>query len=205
VSGDYSSVSNLPDEFGLVLFGGPKMGYELNNQERELTINGFLFPERRCRNKGEEFELYDWADDNVLFAIANPIMAEYYNSIPPSRVNYKREMKEGMKMPSSAADLLARVLPYMTLITVIDNPIPKIDGGLNSPLSLEGLPYEDDYNDAFAEILSSTLNYTVSKPKNPVTGKTDVVVTYDNDSRCAIESIMAWRTKVSILKCWPLD
>ena len=132
-------------------------------------------------------------------------MAEYYNFILPSRVNDKREMKKCMKIPSSATDLLAQVLPYMTFVTVIDNPIPKKDGGLSSPLSSEGLPYQDDYNDANAEILSSTLNYSVSKPKNPVTGKTDVVVTYDDDdSRCAIESIMAWRPKVSVLKCWPV-
>lgn len=115
-------------------------------------------------------------------------MAEYYSDILPSNVNYKREMKESIKMPSSAADLLARVLPYMTFITVIDNPI----------LTREVVPCEDHYSYTIAKILRTFLNYTVTTPKNPMTGRMEVVVTYDDNSRCAIESIMAWQTLVSI-------
>ena len=91
---------------------------------------------------------------------------------------------------------MARVLPYMTFTTVVDNPIQKQNGELQSPLSKDDLPYEDDYNDAIAEILRSVLKYTVSRPKNPVTGKTDVLVTYNDARKCAIETIMSSQTMV---------
>lgn len=88
----------------------------------------------------------------------NPVMVEHCNFVLPSRVNCEREMKKCVKTPSSAADSLAQVLPHMTFIAVMDNAIPKKDGGLSSPLSSEGLPHEDDCNDALAEILSSALS-----------------------------------------------
>jgi len=196
VNGNFSNIENIPKEFGMVLFGGSKLMKELNGKERDLTINGFLFPERT--NSDEEFVLYDWTDIQVCYGISNPIMAEYYSDVLSS---YKRRLVESKKKPSSAADLLARVLPYMTFTTVVDNPIPTREGGLTNPLSREGLPYEDDYNDAIALILEKDLKYIVSRPKNPNTGKTDVVVTYDDNCTCAIESIMAWQTLVSFSVC----
>jgi hypothetical protein len=125
-------------------------------------------------------------------------MAEYYGDVLSS---YKRHLLDSKKKPSSAADLLARVLPYMTFTTVVDNPIPTREEGLTNSLSKEGLPYEDDYNHAIALILEKNLNYIVSRPKKPSTGTTDVVVTYDDDCTCAIESIMSWQTLVSFSVC----
>jgi hypothetical protein len=63
VNGSFSNLDNIPKEFGMVLFGGPKLMEELNGQERDLTINGFLFPERQ--NSEEEFVLYDWTNAEV--------------------------------------------------------------------------------------------------------------------------------------------
>lgn len=180
----------------MVLFGGPKLMKEMNGQEGRLTINGFLFPERR--NFDEEFVSYDWTDSTVFYGVSNPIMAEYYSDILTS---CERRLVESKKIPSSAADLLARVLPYMTFTSVVDNPIPKREGGLLSPLSKDNLTYEDDYNNAIAVILRTTLKYSVSTPKNPATGKTDVLVPYDDDRKCAIESIMSWQTPVSFSEC----
>jgi len=195
VNGQFSDVENVPKEFGKVLFGGAQSMKELNGQERELTLNGFVFPERRD-NDGE-FISHDWTDPSVVCGTSNPVMAECCSDVLPAEVNYKRTWKSGMKIPSGAADLLARVIPHMTFATVIDNPILiGTDGQLQSPLSSEGLPYEDDYNDAITEILKTDLNCTVSNPKNPVTGKTDVVVTHDDDSTCAVESVMAWQPAV---------
>ena len=191
VNGQYSDLSKIPQEFAMVLFSGPKLMQELNGQERELTINGFVFPERR--NIDDEFVPYEWTDADVCYGVPNPVMAEYYSDMLTA---YKPHLVESLKMPSCAADLLARVLPYLTFTAVVDNPIPKRKGGLQSPLSTADHPYEDDYNDAIAEILRTTLKYTVSTPKNPVTGKTDVVVTYDDNRTCAIESIMSWQTLV---------
>ncbi|CAB9498800.1 expressed unknown protein [Seminavis robusta] len=148
VNGDYSNILNIPKEFGLVLYGGPKLMEELNNQERTLAISGFLFPERRDTDRDNEFVKYDWNDSTVIYAVPNPVMAEYYGDILPHKVkHYKRQLLEEKKKPDCAADLMARVLPYLTFTAVVDNPISREDGSLSNCLSRKGMPYEDDYND----------------------------------------------------------
>ena len=200
VNGSFSNVQNIPKEFGLVLYGGPKFRNELNNEERRLTINGFLFPERQ--DTDEEFVMLDWQDTTVSYGVPNPIMAEYYGDILPFAVkNYKRKLVQDKKIPDSAADLLARVLPYMTLTAVVGNPITRDNGTLSSCLSKKGLPYEDEYNGAIAEILKNNLKYMVATPRDEKLGKTDIVVSYDDHSTCAIESIMAWQPPVSFGVC----
>lgn len=196
VNGSYSDVQSIPKEFGLVLYGGPKYRNELNNEERRLTINGFLFPERQ--DTDQEFIWFDWQDTSVSYGVPNPIMAEYYGDILPFEVKtYKRKLVEDKRIPDSAADLLARVLPYMTLTALVGNPISRDNGALSSCLSKKGLPYEDDYNGAIAEILKNNLKYMVATPRDEKLGKTDIVVSYDDHSTCAIESIMAWQAPVS--------
>jgi hypothetical protein len=115
-----------------------------------LTINGFLFPERQ--DTDQEFVMFDWQDATVSYGVPNPIMAEYYGDILPFEVKYyKRKLLEDKKIPDSAADLLARVLPYMTLTVAVGNPISRHDGASRSCLSKKGLPCEDDYNGAIAK------------------------------------------------------
>ena len=202
MNGDYSNILNIPKEFGLVLYGGPKLMEELNNQERILTISGFLFPERRDADKDNEFVKYDWNDSTVIYAVPNPVMAEYYGDILPHKVkHYKRQLLEEKKKPDCAADLMARVLPYLTFTAVVDNPTSREDGSLSNCLSRKGMPYEDDYNGAIAGILKNSLGYHVATPKDCVLGKTDVVVSYEDGSTCAIESIMAAQGLVSALFC----
>jgi len=147
--------------------------------------------------------MFDWQDSTVSYGVPNPIMAEYYGDILPFEVqNYKRKLVEDKKKPDSAADLLARVLPYMTLTAVVGNPISRHDGPVSSCLSKKVLPYEDDYNGAIAEILKNNLKYMVATPRDEKLGKTDVVVSYDDYSTCAIESIMAWQAPVSFGVCY---
>lgn len=163
VNGSYSHVESIPEEFGLVLYGGPKFRSELNNEERRLTINGFLFPERH--NTDREFVMFDWHDTTVSYGVPNPIMAEYYGDILPLEVkNYKRKLVEDKKIPDSAADLLARVLPYMTFTVVVGNPITRDDVDLRSCLSKKGLPDENECNGAIVEILKNNLKYMVATP-----------------------------------------
>mmetsp|Transcript_45765 Transcript_45765/g.111584 ORF Transcript_45765/g.111584 Transcript_45765/m.111584 type:complete len:603 (-) Transcript_45765:1699-3507(-) len=192
VNGEFSDLDNIPTEFGLVLFGGPKRSNELNGKVRELTINGFLFPERQGTD--EEFVAYDWMRTDVLFGLPNPMMAEYYGDNLPLEVKtYKRSLVEGLEKPESAADLIARALPYMTFSAVVGVPISRGDKKLSDPLSSTGLPYEDDYNRTMAEILRNHLDYIVSTPLDQKLGKTDIVVSYEDDTTCAIESIMAYQ------------
>jgi hypothetical protein len=142
-------------------------------------------------------------DTTVTYGVPNPIMAEYYGDILPSEVEtYKRKLVEDKKKPVSAADLLARVLPYMTLTAEVGNPISRHDGVLSSCLSKKGIPYEHDYNGAIAEILKNNLKYIVATPRDEQLGKTDIVVSYDDNSTCAIESIMAWQAPVSFGVCY---
>lgn len=196
VNGPFSELNNIPKEFGLVLYGGPKLSDELNGQERSLTINGFLFPERQ--DTGQEFVKFDWLNPTVCYGVPNPIMAQYYADQLVKWKNGKRKLMEEKKKPKSAADLLARVLPYMTFTTVVSNPILR-EGNMYSSLSKNGLPYEDDYNEAIAAILSNDLKYMVATPRDEELGKTDIVVTYGDESTCSIETIMASRDKASFV------
>mmetsp|Transcript_14808 Transcript_14808/g.33613 ORF Transcript_14808/g.33613 Transcript_14808/m.33613 type:complete len:616 (+) Transcript_14808:106-1953(+) len=190
VNGKYYNLQNIPKEFGLVLYEGPKKMEELNNQERKLTISGFLFPERR-RGAREEFIQYDWNDSEVMYSVPNPVMAEYYGDVLPKQVQYKRRLLKETKKPNSAADLMARVLPFLTFSEVVVNPISRQDGSLSNCLSKKGMPHEDDYNGAIAHILKHDLRYQVSTPLDCSLGKTDVVVSYEDGTTCAIESILA--------------
>jgi len=204
VNGRYSTISNIPSDFAKVLFGGPQTRQDLGENVRALTIGGFLVPERT--RIGHEFVAYNWDKLEQRFGITNSFMAEYYGDVYVSDLKYKREYTK--KTPQTAADLIARALPFMSFATVIDNPLPNQEGEgsdeplsqstakLKSPMSSDALPYEDDYNDALAAALGN-LGYTVSRPKDPTTGKTDVVVTYGGSKTCALESLMATRPLVS--------
>jgi hypothetical protein len=203
VNGEFSTITNIPDEFAQVVFGGPKEKIDLGDKVRLLTINGFLVPERT--NSSDEFVRYDWDDPYQRFGIANALMAEYYFDIF-TQLGHQREWTK--ETPQSAGDLMARTLPFMSFATVIDNSLPnkECEGSdnplsqsttkLKSPLSNDALPYEDHYNDALAAVLDK-VGYTVSRPLNQVTGEADVVVTYDGRKTCALEAIMATRPPVS--------
>lgn len=196
VNGDYSELDNIPQEFGFVLFGGPKVKSELNNKECLLTINGFLFPQGR--GDVGEFVEFNWEKASVHYGIPNPMMAWFYSDMLQSETKtFKRKLIDYRKKVVSAADLLARVLPYMTFTAVVQNPI-KRKGKLVDSLSTNGLPFEDDYNGAISAILRDELEYSVSNPQNIHSGKTDIVVNYDDGTTCAIESIMAKRDMVSV-------
>ena len=204
VNGSFGDITNIPTEFAQVLFGGAKKKVDLGGNLRSLTISGFLVPERK--NNGDEFVCYDWDDPTKRFGVANSLMAEYYSDIFSSELGYQRECTK--KTPHSAADLVARAIPFMSFAAVIDNPLPDEAGegsnaplsqsttNLKTPLSKDALPFEDHYNDGLAAALIK-LGYAVSRPLNQTSGKVDVVVTYHGSKTCALENIMATRPPVS--------
>ena len=203
VNGQFSDVGNIPAEFTEVVFGGAKRKYFFGEKLRALTIGGFLVPLRETSD--EEFVRFDWTDPGKRYGVANSLMAEYYNNIFSSEPFYCTQ-KLLSQCPSTAADLVARALPYMSFSTVVDNPLPVKEGDdkelsqtekLKTPLSKSALPFEDNYNQALAQMLSN-LSYTVSTPFDPHHGKTDVVVAYDKQKTCGLECIMATRAAVGL-------
>ncbi|CAB9521025.1 expressed unknown protein [Seminavis robusta] len=135
-------------------------------------------------------------------------MAEYYGDIC-GLLQDERELTQ--RTPHTAADLLAQALPFMSFVTVIDDPISTEDeakddeeeemhmsqstGRLGTSMSKADLPYEAHYNNALGTVLEHTLGYQVSRPENPLTGKTDGVAKYTQRKTCALEVIMAVRTQ----------
>ena len=198
VNGGFSD--EIPDPFEQVLFGGAKTSAFLGQKHlRNLTIAGFLVPVRGSGSSSSEFVEYNWDDVSVLYGVANSIMAEYYGDrFAADPYNYKPKLIKNV--PNTAADLLARALPFMSFATVVDNPLPMDQEaeGLKTSLSRNKLPHEDNYNQALAAMLTN-LNYRVSTPFDKKNGKTDVVVTYEKNKTCAFECIMASRPPVSCL------
>jgi len=192
VNGVYSELNNIPEEFIDVVFGGSRESNRLNGKERDLTIAGFLVPERDSAD--EEFVRYNWSEQTTRYGVANSLMAQYYSD-SFSRLGYQRDLIEFR--PKTGSDLLARALPFMTFTTVVDNVIIH-DGRLKTSLSPHILPYEDHYNDALAKVFED-LGYSVSRPLN-AEGKGDLIVCFEegnsNKKTCAIETIMAHRTLV---------
>jgi hypothetical protein len=196
VNSKYSKLANIPPVFAKVLVGGAKTASELEDEERALTIAGFLVPERLPIDK--EFVAYDWIDDQVRYAVSNSMMSEYYVDKLAFKMHLQSRLIEGMDQPSSCSDLLARALPFMSFAAVVDTPIPGKDESYNSPLSADLLPFEDHYNAAISKVLSR-LKYRVSTPLSNTAGKTDVVVTFNDHDTCAIETIMTERRLVGLL------
>ena len=192
VNGEYTSLDAIPEEVIQIIFGGSRTAADINNRERELTIAGFLLPERI--NSQNEFEEYNWGI-STLYGISNPLMAQYYGGWLP-HAGYQKTFTQ--RQPQSGPDLLARVFPYMIFSMVVDNVL--IDNGKKSPpLSSSHLPYEDNFNGAMCQVLQD-MGYAPVQPLGNG-GKPDVVANFTDDNgnqkTCAIESIMAARDTVS--------
>jgi hypothetical protein len=192
VNSKYSKLQSIPAVFAKVLVGGAKELSELENEERVLTIAGFLVPEPRHNADAEEFVPYNWASLNVRYGVSNSMMAQYYIDSYTSKMHMQSQLIAGMDAPSSCADLLARALPFMSFVDVVSSPT-KVENINQSPLSADGLPFEDHYNDAIVSTLQQ-LKFDVCKPLSEKFGKVDVYVTLKTDVTFGIEPIMATRT-----------
>jgi hypothetical protein len=119
--------------------GGAKTRAELEGLERELTIAGFLVPERRAfsNESNEEFVLYNWVDSEVRYGVVNALMAQYYKDKLAISRNLKCGLMEGMDRPTSCIDLLVRSLPFMSFAAEVEIPT-KVANGM--ALTLEPRP-----------------------------------------------------------------
>ena len=189
VNGKYDDVNDVPNEVAQVSFGGSRRKDQLGGKERELTIAGFLVPEQRVGSQ-KEFMDYNWSDPSILYGLANSVMANYYRDRFLASGKFQREMLDFI--PKTGSDLLARVLPFMSFTTVIDNVIIH-NGKLKTPLSPQQLPYEDHYNSALGKVLGD-LGYSPAMPLNS-DGKVDLIASFNDENAktktCAIETIMS--------------
>ena len=172
VNGQFSDVGDVPAELTEVVFGGAKRKDFFGEMLRALTIGGFLVPLRE--HSDDEFVRFDWTDLGTRYGVANSLMAECYNNVFSAEPFFCTR-KLLSQFPSTAADLVARALPHMSFSTVVDNPLPVKEGDgkelsqtekLKTPLSKSALPFEDNYNQALAQMLTN-LHCTVSTPFDP--------------------------------------
>lgn len=194
VNSYYSDLKNIHAEFVKILFEGSRNATELpelRNSVRTLTIAGFLLPER---DQGDEREFIDckWTSSIARYGVSNPVMALHHQH---AFKDCDCEVIPDKKIPTSAADLTARFVPYLSFATVVDNNIPlKKDGELRSSLSSKGKPHEENYNSAISQVLFE-LKHSIAKPQNR-DGKTDVVVTSKGKNLVALESVLAAQDEV---------
>ena len=134
-----------------------------------------------------EFRQVDWTRDDVVYMVANPILAFFYRN----RLERLRGLKVRIDpfLPVNCMDLLLRAIPYVTFAQVVGfSPKAAAD---SSSLSKDDLPFEDQYNAAIIEVLQR-LGYAADSSHNKEVGKVDIFVNIDNRT-FGVECIMAKR------------
>ncbi|CAJ1356538.1 unnamed protein product, partial [Effrenium voratum] len=141
VNGLYEDVSNVPREFvELLCKGSTTLPHHLR---RELTIYGFVLP--IYSGTEGEFQQLDWRSEGTEYRAANPLLASYYFHNLKKRHSLQVQFERGK--PQHCADLLMRALPYLLFSQVVSFE------GNTSELAKDGLPGEEQYNQAICTVL----------------------------------------------------
>lgn len=182
VNGRFGNLDMVPREFVNILCEGP--GQLPEELRRDLTVCGFVNPVP-IEHDGE-FRRVDWTRDDVVYMVANPILATFYRN----RLESSRGLKVRMDpfFPANCMDLLLRAIPYLTFAQVVGYS-PKAAPG--SALSKHNLPFEDQYNAAIIDALKE-LGYQADSCESPTDGKVDVFVNIA-DMTFSMEGIVADR------------
>lgn len=185
VNGRFAMLSNIPGEFARLLCEGPKVIDDV--WRRKLTINGFVLPDIQPGQL--EFQLLDWTNRTTKYRVANPWLATYYQKYLATERGL--QWSAGPMQPTSCIDLLLRAIPYLTFSKVTGYP-PGTEQ--DSPLSPDGLPYEDQYNAAIIAVLNQ-LKFKAAAALDSAKGlgKIDIYVRLDGVIY-GMEVIMAART-----------
>ena len=136
VNGLYKDMNNVPREFVELLCKGSITLPE--RVRRELTIHGFVLP--KYSGTEGEFQRLDWVAEGTEYRAANPLLASYYFHNLKRRQNL--EVRFEPSKPQHCADLLMRALPYLLFSRVVSFEANT------SELAKDGLPSEEQYNDA---------------------------------------------------------
>ena len=147
-------MSNVPREFAELLCQGSKTLPQ--HIRRDLTIYGFVVP-KRSGAEGE-FQKLDWMNEDTEYRAANPFLASYYF--------YNLKKKQSLQVclihnkPQHCADLLMRALPYLLFSKVVSFEADT------SELAKDGLPSEEQYNEAICTTLKDMRYQPVSTKKS---------------------------------------
>jgi hypothetical protein len=205
VNGDFTDLEKIPETFARILMGGATANLSAEDR-RTFTIAGLLVPEApssQLEEEENEFVKLNWNNDSVRYRVPNPLMSKYYRDSLIKKFGLTSRLREDRAVPASCADLLARALPYMSFLSVI-NPPALINNQNASPLSQNLLPFEDNYNSALVTALKD-LGYTVAQLQGPAEGKPDLYLRYEQNSETktmAIETIMTTRPQVGSCSLW---
>ena len=183
VNGKFGNLDVVPREFVTILCEGP--GQLPPKLRRDLTVCGFVQPVPIEPGSGE-FRRVDWTTDDVVYMVANPILATFY------RTRLERFFGLEVRMdstPRNCMDLLLRAVPYLTFAQVVGIS-PK--AAPVSALSMGNLPFENQYNAAIIQVLQR-LGYAADSSESNSVGKVDIFVNIDNKT-FSVECVLATRS-----------
>ena len=183
VNGKFGNLDVVPREFVTILCEGP--GQLPPKLRRDLTVCGFVQPVPIEPGSGE-FRRVDWTTDDVVYMVANPILATFY------RKRLERFFGLEVRMdstPRNCMDLLLRAVPYLTFAQVV-RISPK--AAPVSALSMGNLPFENQYNAAIIQVLQR-LGYAADSSESNSVGKVDIFVNIDNKT-FSVECVLATRS-----------
>ena len=116
-----------------------------------------------------EFQQLDWMTEGTEYRAANPLLASYYFRNLKKRQNLQVQFERSK--PQHCADLLMRALPYLLFSRVVSFEANK------SELAKDGLPSEEQYNDAICTTLKDMTYQPVStKQSRKGEGKPDMAL-----------------------------
>ena len=150
VNGLYKDVSNVPREFAELLCKGSTTLPQ--HVRRDLTIHGFVVPKNN--GKEGEFQRLDWMTEGTEYQAANPLLASYYFHNLKKRQSLQVYFEPSK--PQHCADLLMQALPYLLFSRVVSFEANT------SELAKDGLPSEEQYNEAICTTLKDMTYQPVS-------------------------------------------
>ena len=165
VNGLYKDVSNVPREFAELLCKGSTTLPQ--HVRRDLTIHGFVVP--KYSGTEREFQQLDWMTEGTEYRAANPLLASYYFHNLKKRHNLQVHFEPSK--PQHCADLLMRALPFLLFSRVVSFEANT------SELAKDGLPSEEQYNDAICTTLKDMTYQPIStKQSRKGEGKLDIAL-----------------------------
>ena len=165
VNGLYKDVNKVPREFAELLCKGSKALPQ--HVRRDLTIHGFVVP--KYSGTEGEFQELDWMTEGTEYRAANPLLSSYYFHNLKKRQNLQVDFERSK--PQHCADLLMRALPYLLFSRVVSFEANT------SELAKDGLPSEEQYNDAiFTTLKDMTYQPVSTKQSRNGEGNPDIAL-----------------------------
>ena len=169
--------SFYPDVFAEILFKGPRAIRPENRTARKvLTVHGMIFP---IRKTNDTTSLFRYRDQDVVFGVPHPLMCTYYQR-EFKKYNWKPFIQEQYSQPQDCADLLARVIPYLSFLSVVSAPITSYASAQTKDSTMSNkhnFPHEDQFQLAILKHLWKLGFETLMvMSNNDKIGRPDIVV-----------------------------